>query len=370
MAKANEALWNAIVNLPEEDGIRRFPASNWLQNWNSRFEMSSGWSSSTLAYWHKTGKVAEIVRDGRRIVGVRLQGHQPVATDPGNGQPEQAPDSAKQRVLGLLQRAADSKGRVRMVSDDDVRQAAGLDYHDFAKILWDLKKDGLVAFREKKVGSKHELHSFQLRGRGMPGTVSRVERVYRADTVAAAEPWQICPECYWGRKFHEVAPDDSTLLMCPFPPKPGSPRATGKPAEKRPAGKATPPRTEKPSPVTSTWRCSECDPPQEFSDPVALNMHKQAKHTIVTLAPTTTLYVDPTDTASEYQPGLHPMPDAYPAIRAMLQQQAARMQAVKALEAAGEDDMALTLLGKVEAGMDPVHAEALRLARALGWEEE
>jgi len=210
--------------------------------------------------------------------------------------------------------------------------------------------------------------------------------------VAAAEPWQICPECYWGRKFHEVAPDDSTLLMCPFPPKPGSPRATGKPAEKRPAGKATPPRTEKPSPVTSTWRCSECDPPQEFSDPVALNMHKQAKHTIVTLAPTTTLYVEPDDkpgpvTQEEaatrryyrntgYVEGTDdtlsalPQPEAYPAIRAMLQQQAARMQAVKALEAAGEDDMALTLLGKVEAGMDPVHAEALRLARALGWEEE
>jgi hypothetical protein len=221
-----------------------------------------------------------------------------------------------------------------------------------------------------------------------------------------------------------VAPDDSTLLICPSVPKEGSPRwqrKAGKPVGTRVMpnrankagrlGRRSVERTEKPGPVRVTYRCSECVPMQEFNDPVALRMHREAKHPVVTEAlaaeAEASVAVDTEGWARTAKPSSvqaatgaasrentvdvpvrfqtdDPATAAllagavvravnsedYPAIRAMLQQQAARMRAVTALEAAGEDEMALGLITKMEEGMDPVHREAVRLARELGWDQQ
>ena len=433
---ASGVLMDSLRALPEEaDGTRRIPG-DLLGNIARSTGKSGGWASVMLGGWEKQG-VLKRLKQGRRIVGVRLAAHQPVATEPATEQPEQGTESMKDRVLALLQRRADSKGQVRDTTDA-LRKELGLDVHDFTKYAWDLKKQGLLQFREKKIGSQKELHSMQLRGPAVPKTVSRQERATLGDTVLASEPWEICPECYWARRWHRVAPDNANLLICPSRPKEGSPRwqrqtgrghaqaAADAPAAKRgdvadhviknnrvlgsvhptkPAGADT--SYTKPGPVTSTYRCSECQPPQDFNDPAALRMHREAKHAIGKPRA-----VDGQPVAPEVQPEQPVQPEAqptpppaseegtmdipvrytmddpvahallqnavvravdradYPAISAMLAQQAARTRAVQALEAAGEDDMALALLAKLEEGLDPVVAEALRLARQLGWDKE
>lgn len=64
--------------------------------------------------------------------------------------------STKQRLLEALTRASDERGQVRATSDE-IRQAVGLSRHDTLKLLWDLKKEGEITFREG--GSRATLHA-------------------------------------------------------------------------------------------------------------------------------------------------------------------------------------------------------------------
>lgn len=339
---------------------------------NTEYEMSNGWATTVLGGWERQGKV-RIVREGRRVVGVRLPSDE--AGKGGNGA------SLRDRLVALMQRESDAKGNVPLTTDA-MRRKLGTDPHDLIKVLWDLQKQGQLTFRQVGgSGSSSNLVGYRLRGELIPKQAP-------VDNALAA--WSICPECFWERRYHRT--DDEGVLLCPANPKQGSPRflaATDAglqaaqdvaPSAKRgdvaagstitgplrghrphPIGGV---HTVKPGPVTSTWVCREGDPEcgQRFTDPVGLKMHKDAKHlnpdppaqnaqsepqqaapAEVAPAPDATLApsvaVGTAAATEEFEPGpFGPYVDwaQYPLVTAAARRYAARVRAAEALDTAGD----------------------------------
>lgn len=302
--EAAESLLADIRNFPKTDaGWHRFPDKGWLQQQGAKYGKTEAWGSMTLKGLEAKGRL-QVVREGRAVRGAILldtaqpepQAAAPTVAEPQPAtgtQPEaEEPTALRDRLLQVLQRHSDEKGRVRL-GIDDIRARTRTNRHDTIKALGDLVARGQLSWREVHgSGKSKDFTNLRLQGDAVPKQAPKTE--------VMGQPWSICPDCWWDRRYHRKGTDDATVLICPNPPKSGSPRwqarsepkPVGSPVRSRQHGNGghrAPERREPPSPVVTYYECHEPAPGaigrpphpvcgQRFSDPVGLRMHKEAKH--------------------------------------------------------------------------------------------
>ena len=388
---------------------------------NREYGKSDGWVSTTLAFHAKKGTF-EIVREGRRIRGVRFEQNGKAQTPVmAAGYQYDNAESMRDRLLRQLQEHSDERGKVR-IGTEELRRLLGLVMHDLNKYLWDLKKEGLLRFKERGSGTAMALSNLQLQGKAV---------LKKAPADSALAPWQICPECWWERKYHRNTVAQS--LVCPPNPRSGSPAfmaAQAKPvgtAEKAAARgrhteqgaeafhKVAPHRTERPGPVSTYYECHEPlpgPPPhavcgQRFNDPVALKMHKDAKHagepapqntkvpslrgtvpdveldalgdaladTLAGAGPAPEAPVTPSAAAGTGAASREATPTVvdwakYRTLTAAVARQRALHEAEAALRKAGLDEMAKQVAQRQSDSGGPLATELVALLTELGYEED
>ena len=118
-------------------------------------------ANAAITAWEKQGLI-EVIRHGRRVVGVRSKSFQPKG-------------SQTDRIRDVLLAFADERGRVPIDSMHIQRLVGARDMHDTTKALWDLKERGFSTHREDKEGKVTRIRDIRIRPNAVAKAYDDVE---------------------------------------------------------------------------------------------------------------------------------------------------------------------------------------------------
>lgn len=89
----------------------------------------------------------------------------------------------RERILAVLQQAADTRGYVRSVDVQGICRQTGIDPHDVVKHLWGLQKQSLLGFSTRHLNGTTVPFRFRLRGDAIPGRSVATDGPQEAQTA-------------------------------------------------------------------------------------------------------------------------------------------------------------------------------------------
>lgn len=174
MASKTARVWDYFTSLTDDGtGVRHLKES--LSEIEKRFSLSPGALNTIMRRWRDDGKL-EIIKGGSAgktspVVAVRLlNGVDKKTATPERRTPEHEPapvtGAMRERLLNYLKSHSNERGNFKGTSDK-ARRDLGISRHDFNKLLFDLKEQGLIAFAAVGSGSNMRLTTIRIRPSGL-----------------------------------------------------------------------------------------------------------------------------------------------------------------------------------------------------------